>query len=106
MRLSARLRSQLDDIQEHYDAAKMNEDAGRMEKLSGAIQKLAKEVKMHEEYERETLPAREVRRLISIIGVTIGKYIKQHVEHPEIADLIIEGFHEEMQEIVDSLGGD
>jgi hypothetical protein len=100
------LRSQLDDLQELYDSAKLNENGALMEKLSGSIQKLSKQVKDHEEYERETLPRREVVRLMAEVGGLVGDQIKAYVPQPDVSDLMIEDFYEKMQAIVKRLGGE
>lgn len=99
--LAEHLREQYEDIRELYDHAKINENAPQMEKLSKVMAGMVKQIKEQETHERETLKRNEVRRLANLIGIMVGRSVKQYVEDPDVAVLIIESILHDLEQLVE-----
>lgn len=87
--LSENLREMYDDMVEAYNDAKINDNVAGQERLSKVIRDLAKQVKDHELHEREVIQRKEAARIWSLLGVMVGKKIKDKYGD-ESAELIVE----------------
>lgn len=100
-RTSDRLRSQLEDLYELYDSAKLNENAPLMEKLTKSISALAKQVKEHEIHERETIKRDALRRMSHVLGASVGHAVRKYVKDESLSNLIVEAITDDIDEIIE-----
>jgi hypothetical protein len=99
--LAEHLREQYEDIRELYEAAKLNENAPQMEKLSKVMAGMVKQIKEQELHERESLKRDEVRKLANLIGIMIGRSVKEHVTDQTVATIIIESILFDIDQMVE-----
>lgn len=99
--LSAALRRQYDDLQDMYKSAKENDNAPGMERLAKLISAQAKQIKEHEEHERQTLTRSEVMQLATLLAGCVGRSVKFHVKDQDLAADILKTTHDEIEATVE-----
>ena len=74
--LSSDLRQMYEDLVEQYNDAKLNDNAPGQERLAKHISALAKQIKEHENHERETISRKEATRYANVICTVYAGIIK------------------------------
>jgi hypothetical protein len=65
-----------DDMREAYNEARVNDNPASMERLTRVIRDLARQIKDHEIHERETIPRKDAVRCFQLLGILVGKKLK------------------------------
>lgn len=99
--LSAALRRQYDDLQDMYKAAKESDNAPGMERLAKLISAQAKQIKEHEEHERQTLTRAEVMRLVTLLSGCVSRSVKFHVKDEKLAADVLTTTHDELMNTIE-----
>lgn len=93
-RISALLRMTMDDLEEMYNNARLNQNEARMEKISKAIADFARKIRDQETYERETISRGEFLELIGRVGEVIGRALEPIEDdnlRTQILDVVSDG---------------
>jgi len=99
--ISQRLRLQYDDLIDLYATAKETENAPLMEKLSKSTASLAKQIKEHEIHERESLKRDDVKCIVNLMGVALGRGVKKYFDDDERTNMVIDHIRDELMSMAE-----